>query len=107
MEGWVKGWLNRFNTHKSVGPNGMHPWVLKEQADDVSKPLANIIEKSWQTGEVPDAQRKGNATPIFKKKGGPRKQPASQHHLHPWKGDRTGCSGDHHQACRRKEGHQE
>lgn len=66
MEGWFRRRLDRFNTCKSVGPNGMHPWVLKELADDASKPLANITEKSWQTGEVPDAWRKGNATPIFK-----------------------------------------
>jgi len=59
--------LSNLDAHKSMGPNGMHPRVLRELVDVIVQPLSNIFERSWRTGEVPKDWRKGNVTPLFKK----------------------------------------
>ncbi|KFM11892.1 hypothetical protein AS27_11854, partial [Aptenodytes forsteri] len=63
----VRDHLRYLKVHESMGPNEIHPWVLKELADEVGKPLSIIFEKSWQPGEVLTDWKRGNVTPIFKK----------------------------------------
>jgi len=55
------------DTHKSMGPDGIHPKVLKELVEELAKPLSIIYQQSWLTGEVPDDGRIASMTPIYKK----------------------------------------
>ncbi|KFP24942.1 RNA-directed DNA polymerase from mobile element jockey, partial [Colius striatus] len=63
----VKDLLSKLNTHKSMGPDRMHPRVLRELTDVVAKPFSIFFEYSWRTGEVPEDWRKASVTPVFKK----------------------------------------
>ena len=63
----VREFLLHLDCHKSIGPNGLHPRVLRELGGVIDKPLSAIYQRSWLSGEVPEDWRLANVTPIYKK----------------------------------------
>ena len=61
--------LNKLNPSKSPGPDGMHPRVLKEVAEEISFPLTCIFKKSLEEGVLPDDWKVAHVTAIYKKGG--------------------------------------
>ena len=50
-----------------MGPDGLHPRVLRELVDVVAKPLSVILQQTWLAGNVLADWRLANAMPIFRK----------------------------------------
>ncbi|XP_064032416.1 uncharacterized protein LOC135192961 [Pogoniulus pusillus] len=63
----VRDLLSHLDPHKSMGPDGIHPRVLRELAAELAKPLSIIYQQSWLTGEVPEDWKMANVIPIHKK----------------------------------------
>ncbi|KAK4809950.1 LOW QUALITY PROTEIN: hypothetical protein QYF61_002907 [Mycteria americana] len=56
--------LQEFDPYKLMGPDNIHPRVLRELADVVARLLSINFEKS---GDVPEDWNKANVTPVYKK----------------------------------------
>ncbi|GAB0205669.1 mitochondrial enolase superfamily member 1 [Grus japonensis] len=63
----VSDLLLHSDTHKSMGPDGIHPRVLRELAEVLTKPLSIMYQQSWLTREVPVDWRLANVMPIHRK----------------------------------------
>ena len=59
--------LKALDPSKSMGPDGIHPRVLKESAEVLAEPLALIFTKSLAEGKLPEQWKEANVTPLFKK----------------------------------------
>ena len=62
----VKAKIRALRTGAAAGPDGIGPQLLKELVDQVSSPLANIMNKSIEEEVVPQDWLMTNVTPIFK-----------------------------------------
>ena len=46
----VKEYFTTLNEFRPLGPDELHPRVLKELAEELSEPLSIIFSKSWEMG---------------------------------------------------------
>lgn len=49
--------------HKFMVPDGIQPIVMRELAEELSKPLSIIYQQSWLTGRIPADWRWGLLAP--------------------------------------------
>ncbi|GAB0185355.1 mitochondrial enolase superfamily member 1 [Grus japonensis] len=59
--------LLHLDTHKSMGPDGIHPRVLRKLVEVLTKPLSIIYQHSCLNGKVPLDWKLANVTSIYKK----------------------------------------
>ncbi|MBM6549301.1 hypothetical protein H7673_10610 [Streptococcus dysgalactiae subsp. equisimilis] len=58
--------LNTLNPHSSLGPDGIHPRILKEAVTSLVGPLCNLFHASLNQGVLPNIWKEAVVTPIFK-----------------------------------------
>ena len=59
--------LSKLKTSKAVGPDGIHPQILKEAASEIAPILKCLFQKSLDMGSLPEDWRSANICPIYKK----------------------------------------
>ena len=57
----------KLNVNKSCRPDEIHPKILIQLVDIVSKPLAVLVNKTMDEGCIPQDWKMAYASPIFKK----------------------------------------
>ncbi|RMC15151.1 hypothetical protein DUI87_07333 [Hirundo rustica rustica] len=62
----VSDLLCQLDTHRSMGPDVIHPKVMRELAEIFAKTLSIIYQQSYLTREVPADWRSADVTPIYK-----------------------------------------
>ena len=60
--------LSTLNSSKSMGPDGIPGWILKENADILAQPIADIINKSYSKTHLPLLWKSADVVPIPKEK---------------------------------------
>ena len=71
----IIGVLKGCDPNKAMGPDNVHPKILKEAAESLATPLYLIFKESLRTSKVPSLWTRANVTPIFKK--GSRTDPSN------------------------------
>ena len=59
--------LKALNPLKALGPNGLHPKVLKELATELGPEFAHLLQQSFIKCEIPKELSLANICPLFKK----------------------------------------
>ena len=59
--------LKVLNPSKALGPDEIHPRVLKELATELGPGFAHLFQQSTDTGEIPKEWSLANICPLFKK----------------------------------------
>lgn len=90
-EDWLREHLGKLVIHKSIDPDGIHPWVLRQLAGITARPLMIIFGRFGRLGEASECWKKANASPKKCNKslqkvqeGRPRALQDSQTYLNHW-----------------------
>ena len=67
QEDTVRDLLLQLDRPKSMGPDEIHPRVLRELAEAIAEPLSVVYQRSLLAGEVPEDWRLAGVTPIYQK----------------------------------------
>ena len=59
--------LKGLNPSKALGPDELHPRVLKELATELGPVFSHLFQQSIDTGEIPKEWSLANICPLFKK----------------------------------------
>ena len=59
--------LKGLNPSKALGPDYLHPRVLKELANELSPVFTHLFKQSLDTGEIPKERLLANICLLFKK----------------------------------------
>ena len=59
--------LKSLNTSKAMGPDAIHPRILKELAYELTDIVTHLFQQSIDTGQVPSDWNQANICPLFKK----------------------------------------
>ena len=58
--------LKNLDGNKSIGPDAVNPYVLKQCYSSFSLPLSLLFQKSYNDGIVPSSWKLANITPVHK-----------------------------------------
>ena len=59
--------LKSLNVNKSTGPDGVHPRILRECAEELAYPLKCLFDRTMKEGKIPKQWKIAEVRPIFKK----------------------------------------
>ena len=59
--------LKGLNPSKTLGPDELHPRVLKELASELGPVFAHLYQQSIDSGEIPKEWSLANICPLFKR----------------------------------------
>ena len=66
-KGGVTKLLKGLKPSKALGPDELHPRVLKEVTSELGPVFAHLFKQSIDSGEIPDEWSLANIFPLFKK----------------------------------------
>ena len=58
----------KLNRSKAHGPDGIPGWVLKENADLLAVPIADILNSSYREGRLPPSGKEADVVPVPKQR---------------------------------------
>ena len=63
----IIAYLFTLNPYKALGPDELHPRVLKEFATELGQVFAHLFQKSLDTAKIPKEWSLANICPLYKK----------------------------------------